>query len=176
MSKYRERGAYHRVLFATPNDPYRLHMLDVLEKANRLLPRGSRALDFGCGEGLLIEKLRDIGITAIGWDADREAVRLGRRLGNEVWHGRIRSVVVDAFNAVFVLDVLEHVAEDEFQETVDTLLAISPLVFAAVPDRHDRHGVRDFTMESLKALFGDGWECLHSETRHARHLVVMRLK
>jgi len=173
MSKYKSLGDYHYVDFEVPGSPYRYHVLDVIEKAKQFVKPKGVILEVGCGEGLILSKLAKVGFHVNGCDIDPHAVQLAIKKGNPVAYGDIGKFVGSRFDAVMALDVLEHVAEDQFSWTVHRMKAASDLIFVAVPDRHDEHGVRDFTMESLREMFLV-WDCLHSETRHARHFIVMR--
>ncbi len=89
-----------------------------------LLPRrkDSRILDIGCGAGLFLEWLAATGFTnAVGIDIDPGQVKFARSLGQN-------AVLVEdpvawlrtqePFAAVFMSDVMEHLAEDQ----LDTLL------------------------------------------------------
>ncbi|MCP4899964.1 MAG: methyltransferase domain-containing protein [bacterium] len=179
MSKYATEGAYHYKLFKTEGDPYRLHVLDVIEKVKEHLPGHARLLDVGCGEGLVIRALLNRGFEAEGLEIDEDAIRLGRSKGNPIHRMMIQDVVCNEsaeqrYDAVLMLDVLEHV--EDLQTTVSCAQDLADLIFIAVPDREDPGALRQFIQSDVMVLFGPDWECIHQEQRHARHFLVYRLR
>lgn len=80
------------------------------------LPKASRILDIGCGAGLLINALQRMGFTnASGVDASQSMAALAQARGLPVRHvpdDYVETLPADAhdtYDAIFLLDVLEHV-------------------------------------------------------------------
>ncbi len=119
--EYAERGDYHRHL----NEhwdylPTYLAKMRVLRSHLDTLPEGTRVLDAGCGEGLLVEEYASR-LRIEGVDANYSSA-----------HVRSGSVTAlpypaDAFDQVLCLDVLEHLAPQ------DQPLALAELHRVLVP-------------------------------------------
>lgn len=74
-----------------------------------------RILVDGCGLGLYVERLAELGYNAIGLDIDFERVREGARSGIEQLHvatGERLPYPDAAFDAALSHEVIEHVADD----------------------------------------------------------------
>ncbi|WP_375287803.1 bifunctional 2-polyprenyl-6-hydroxyphenol methylase/3-demethylubiquinol 3-O-methyltransferase UbiG [Sphingomonas sp.] len=77
---------------------------------------GRRALDVGCGAGLLAEPLARLGAVVTGVDAAAENIAVARAhaaeagLAIDYRHGGV-DAVDDAFNLVTCMEVIEHVAD-----------------------------------------------------------------
>jgi SAM-dependent methyltransferase len=102
----------------------------------RTLPAGARVLDVGCGTGgNLLAFARDYDIA--GLDASPDAVaRARRRSGRPVFEGRLPDALpaLEPFDAVLLLDVLEHVEKDlDAARAVRTLLRPGGLLLVTVP-------------------------------------------
>lgn len=167
QNKYKRQGAYHFALFEIKDDPYRLHVLDVLDKVKKYLPFGGNILDFGCGEGLVTSRLLKCGYGVVGCDIEKEAVDLGLQRNLPLKNVSIDFFKGQKFDAVMALDVLEHV--DNLKETMESMALLTSMMFIAVPDRPDPHAVRDKVNIRM-----DGWARVHQDTRHCRHFYVMK--
>jgi len=102
--EYAERGEYHRA--PDPNWPFYptyLAKLDVVRKYLSTLPAGTRVLDAGCGEGVLVEEWRNrLAIEGVDANYSSDLVRTGS----------VTALPYEdrAFDRVLCLDVLEHLA------------------------------------------------------------------
>ena len=104
---------------------------------------GSRVLDFGCGNGDLVSKLRARGHDAVGIEMDRAEIRedLGRKdRGADVAHyitlyeGNLPLPYPDkSFDSVTAIEVLEHVSDPHFVARELMRIARSS-IFVTVPD------------------------------------------
>ena len=95
-----------------------------------------RMLDAGCGTGLMLQQLRDLG-SADGVDISAEALDFCRKRGlTNVRQADILDLPFDAltYDAITALDVLEHVDEDTAAlEEFARVLKPGGRVFAFVP-------------------------------------------
>ncbi len=78
---------------------------------------GKRALDVGCGAGLLCEPLTRLGARVTGVDAAAENIAVaqahaaGSGLGIAYHHGEIGALGLAGFDLVTAMEVIEHVAD-----------------------------------------------------------------
>ncbi len=78
---------------------------------------GKRALDVGCGAGLLAEPLARLGADVTGVDAAEENVAVAREhaevsgLSIDYRHGELAKLELGQFDLVTAMEVLEHVAD-----------------------------------------------------------------
>ena len=105
--EYAARGDYHRSL--DPNWDYYptyLAKLEIVRRYLETLPPGSRVLDAGCGEGVLVDEYADR-LDIRGVDANYSSPR--------VTTGSLTKLPFPdgSFDSVLCLDVLEHLAYDD---------------------------------------------------------------
>jgi 2-polyprenyl-6-hydroxyphenyl methylase/3-demethylubiquinone-9 3-methyltransferase len=103
---------------------------------------GKRALDVGCGAGLLCEPLARLGAGVTGVDAAEEnvaAARLhaaGSGLTIEYRHGDVADLGLDGFDLVTSMEVIEHVADKAaFIGALAAALAPDGLMILSTPNR-----------------------------------------
>ena len=126
----------------------------------RHFPPGSELLDIGCGTGWLAEHFPDY----TGIDGSDEAVAIATGLGRNVMLGNVEDPLPfgdEAFDAVVMKDLLEHLAEPVgVVREARRVLRPGGLVFACSPDAQrwvwdDYTHRRPFTRKSLRLLFAD---------------------
>jgi SAM-dependent methyltransferase len=108
---------------------------------NRLLEKhlngASRVLDLGCGTGNMVEALMERGYRAVGLDLRPEGLSATRRTraGSDLLRAdAVRLPLArDAFDAVLILDLLEHVDDRVLMEEVRRVLRPGGVVLATVP-------------------------------------------
>lgn len=106
---------------------------------------GKRALDVGCGAGLLCEPLARLGAEVTGVDAapaNIEAAALharGAGLAIEYRHGELATLGLGSFDLVTCLEVIEHVADKRaFVAELARHLAPGGLMVLSTPNRTDQ--------------------------------------
>jgi len=103
---------------------------------------GKRALDVGCGAGLLTEPLARLGAQVTGVDAAPENIAAARKhaagsgLAIDYRHGEVASLGLGEFDLVTSLEVLEHVADKAaFVAELARHLAPGGLMVLSTPNR-----------------------------------------
>jgi len=114
---YASHGDYHRNLDLNWSyAPTYLSKMRVIQKYLRDRGKGSKILDAGCGEGVLVEEFRNIGYKIEGIDLNYESEYV--RLGD------LRDLPYDdnSFDIVLLLDVFEHF---EFRDQLRVLSEVN---------------------------------------------------
>ncbi|MDP1028546.1 bifunctional 2-polyprenyl-6-hydroxyphenol methylase/3-demethylubiquinol 3-O-methyltransferase UbiG [Sphingomonas sp. KR1UV-12] len=103
---------------------------------------GRRALDVGCGAGLLAEPLARLGAAVTGVDAAPENIAVaqahaaGSSLAIDYRAGGIEAVAGETFDLVTSLEVIEHVADPaSFVRGLAAALAPGGLMILSTPNR-----------------------------------------
>ena len=101
---------------------------------------GRRALDMGCGAGLLAEPLARLGAAVTGVDASAEVIAVARAhagtlaIGYRV--GGVEAVAGEQFDLVTSLEVIEHVVDPGvFVHALAAALATGGLMVLSTPNR-----------------------------------------
>lgn len=116
--EYAIRGDYHRE--PSPDwefYPTYLAKLEFVRKYLTALPRGTRVLDAGCGEGVLVEEFHDrLAIEGVDPNYSSEMVR----------RGSLTALPYDAaaFDRATCLDVLEHLTYPEQPQALAELFRV----------------------------------------------------
>ncbi len=103
---------------------------------------GKRALDVGCGAGLLAEPLARMGASMTGVDAAEENIAAakvhadGSGLAIDYRHGEIGALGLTGFDLVTSMEVIEHVADKPaFIAALAATLAADGLMVLSTPNR-----------------------------------------
>jgi len=103
---------------------------------------GRRALDMGCGAGLLCEPLARMGAAVTGVDAAAENIRAAEAhaalsgLGIDYRVGDVAAVADQRFDLVTSMEVIEHVADPAaFVAGLASVLAPDGLMILSTPNR-----------------------------------------
>lgn len=94
---------------------------EFLELIRKFVPPGARILDFGAGSGDFLELLFAEGIEAAAFEPspNRKSVllaRIGQRPG---FMGIKDAASTDEFDVVFLMEVIEHVLDEQFDAVLD---------------------------------------------------------
>lgn len=100
------------------------------------VPRGSRALDIGCGDGELIAALRDRGVDARGLEIDPANVTAAIARGQSVVQGDCNRDLADYPDDAFDYAILSQTLQttERPDRVVDELLRIAPRAFVSFPN------------------------------------------
>jgi 2-polyprenyl-6-hydroxyphenyl methylase/3-demethylubiquinone-9 3-methyltransferase len=103
---------------------------------------GKRALDVGCGAGLLTEPLARLGADVAGVDAAEASIAVARThaegsgLAIDYRHGELAELGLGQFDLVTAMEVLEHVADKSaFLAGLASHLAPGGLMVLSTPNR-----------------------------------------
>ena len=106
---------------------------------------GKRALDVGCGAGLLCEPLARLGAAVTGVDAAPQNIEAARDhaqamgLKIEYRHGELAGLDLPQFDLVCAMEVIEHVADKQaFVAALAARLAPEGLMILSTPNRTAR--------------------------------------
>src|SRR5215212_7890740 len=86
----------------------------VIDLLGRLIPEKAKVADLGCGCGMLLYKLKDK-YEVVGVDGSQKAIEFCALRGVPVKLGRFPEEIPlerESFDAVLLLDVLEHLERD----------------------------------------------------------------
>lgn len=170
---------------------WRYSLLQQVACLARVLGRGGRVLELGCGEGLLLEELARRGLQVVGVEPSVTASAIARQKGLEVHVGYFPGApVTGPYNAVVMSHVLEHLPRPaDVLAAVDSVLdggyvllvqtnwrGLMPRLrrqgwYAWVPDQHYWH----FTPRGLEHLFKPlGWRTCSVEYSSLVHSPLLR--
>ena len=119
-SEYAEKGDYHRQLDKNWRYyPIYVAKMRLVRQILGRLGKDSKIADLGCGEGILVEELREQGYDALGVDLNYESEAVVR---DDITNTQFES---GRFDVILCLDVLEHL---QFEDQVKALKEIRRLL------------------------------------------------
>lgn len=139
-----------------------------------LLPKNGRILDFGAGDGDLIELMCTRGLHVAAFEPSKvRSQNLQKRLGGQSgFLGTVNPKSNESFDVVMLVEVIEHILEEQLQSTLELLARFTNpggILIVTTPNNEDldlnmaycpvsntlfhrwQH-VRSFTRQSLPAL------------------------
>jgi SAM-dependent methyltransferase len=125
---------------------------------------GGQIAEIGCGEGVFLSRLREIGNAVVGADINGAAVKKAREKGLSVVEGGVETLLKEfphgSCDGVVIFHVLEHVADPSlFLRELLRILRPGGWVFASVPNP-DR---------AVAKLLSEAWdEAPHHLTRFSK--------
>lgn len=122
----------------------------VMSAIRRLLPKGGRVLEVGCGSGVLISLLSHYGFVAVGVDDDPQIVACGQEIASVLRApARIEQGTAfdlsryhKQFDVVYSVGVLEHFDADVTVKLLREQAACAPYVIIVVPSRFTKYSGR----------------------------------
>lgn len=173
MSKYRARGPYHFIDYASGKSAYFHHVNKIVRVIREHFHGIPRVHEIGCGEGLILQQLKNVGCIATGNDIDPEAVRMAKLLHGEPWVQLATGVAGEkvpeqTMDLVLFSDSLEHIVtwEDHLRWAKEH----AHHVMIAVPSEHDRYAVQEFKLNSFDKIM-EGWDAAERFTANKRHVI-----
>ncbi len=100
---------------------------------------GGRTLDVGCAKGLLVQALREKGVEAEGFDISEHAVSTAHAdVRPHLWVASGVDPIAKTYDLVTCIEVIEHIAPDDAQRTLDRITgATDRVLFSSSPRDHD---------------------------------------
>ena len=144
---------------------------------DKYFPQGGKMLDVGCGTGAVMEFLKSRGVVE-GVDMSDKALEYCRKKGLEVKKGLANEIPYgeNAFDAVFALDVLEHLDNPAGAvKEVSRVLKNGGLFIATVPahqwlwSHHDEsmHHRKRYSKQAFTDLFKSDFDLIVVSWIHA---------
>lgn len=162
FDKYAKAGDYHWQKYQKL-ESYRNMMdgvVDVIVKNGE-----RRVLDVGCGDGLLCMLLREKGVKTLGIDNDAVGIEIAVQKGANARLGNVydASKIGKKFDAACLLDVLEHLVEQEI--AIHELGKVTNRLYILNPEPcGSRYHTREFTADELQAFMERlGWTVIHRQ-------------
>ena len=166
--KYRKKGALHWRDYAR-RESYKKWVDWIVD----FFPAGKSVLDIGCGDGLLTWLLAKKGLKATGFDVSEYGIKLSRERQEEI--GKLPSPpkfwIAEAeliarhnienfkFDYALAVETIEHMWDYKaVRQIFDKYVKRYMILTTPNKERHrkDKHHVREFTEEELRAEF-DGY-------------------
>lgn len=159
-------------------------LLRTLDSVLKDTARDNRILDVGCGAGLFFDALQRFG-TVEGIESDPVALDSAGRWRESIFHGELNSAFRPAapYDAILMLDVLEHVPEPE-QLLMDARallnsdgrLVITVPAFNWLWTRHDdlNHHLRRYSTRQLRRVIQDAGLVVIESTYLFQSLVPLK--
>ena len=153
FTKYEKYGPYHWY-FYEQGTKYKGHVDRIVEWVKE-----KYLLDIGAGDGLISAKLRDAGHEVTSIDDEPSAVKCAQDRGVNVIQMDARHLLFqpDSFEAVLMIDVLEHFEKPLMALNEAKRVSSGPLYIVTPPKRDDgkltdKFHYVEWTPDELKAL------------------------
>lgn len=143
--RYDER--YYAEALGTPyerGNPHWLRFFDAVAAHIVEIAAPETVLDVGCAHGFLVEKLRERGVEAYGFDLSAYAIgQVHESISPYVWQASVtdaldrpaRALAGGRYDLITCIEVLEHLTPDDGAAAIANLCAHTDLVlFSSTPD------------------------------------------
>lgn len=113
------------------------------------LVRGDKILEIGCGNGILLQKLKNNGKNVLGVEPNEDLIKIAKKINPylNVIHGtaeNLDGLVSEKFDAIIMTDVLEHIENDGLLlENFHKYLNRAGQLIIVVPAYQALYGIRD---------------------------------
>lgn len=104
----------------------------VLQKILESEPKWKSIVDFGCGPGIMIDRLNDSNIHCVGCDYSPEAHDIYiKRYGNypDKYKPNLNEIDLSKIDLVISFDVLEHMHDDEIVKLMNDIREVPEVLF-----------------------------------------------
>lgn len=134
---YGER--YYAESFGTPYERSNPHWLRFFDRVAAHIVESvapQTVLDVGCAHGFLVERLRERGVEAYGFDISAYAVgQAHESIKPHVWQASATDELSDRYDLITCIEVLEHLTPDDGASAIANLCAHTDRVlFSSTPD------------------------------------------
>lgn len=161
FKKYQKRQAYHWREYVR-GTKYKTHA-DYVKK----WVQEKKILDVGAGDGVITYLLGATGI-----DNEKNAVHIAQTIGVNVTYGDAYNLPYpdSHFDAVTMIDVLEHFGEPE--KALEEARRVAPVIYIATPERQpdkpvrDKYHVQEWTREELVEFMKQNDWHLHGDIHY----------
>lgn len=168
FTKYQNKKAYHWRDYVR-GGKYRKHC-DFIKN----WVKEKKVLDVGAGDGIITYLLRAKGI-----DDEHSAVAIAQSIGVDVVLGNAYFLQFpnDSFEAVTMIDVLEHF--DKPEQALAEARRVAPMLYIATPERQpdrpvcDKFHVQEWTRDELITFMADNGYVVDSEMHFAKEGATM---
>lgn len=120
--------------------------------AQKYFKIGDKVLDYGCNYGHSVRILKNSGFKAEGIDISNEAIEYGRSIGiSSIFLDREKLYGPESFDNAIVLDVLEHIEDDQKAlERISSLVKPGGTIVITVPAYGFLWGIQDEISEHFR--------------------------
>jgi SAM-dependent methyltransferase len=115
--------------YLTRKHKYRQLAIETTEFLRKLKRLDGTILDYGCATGFLLDSLIDLGHTAWGYDISEWAVSQAKQKGLPAYTSINYHMDVSPPKVTYILDVLEHIDENDLDCVLDEISTSETIVF-----------------------------------------------
>jgi 2-polyprenyl-3-methyl-5-hydroxy-6-metoxy-1,4-benzoquinol methylase len=151
------------IYIAEYDNPWRINSVG-FSKISAVVGTCKRVLDVGCGQGILLDKLKENGNATCGLDISIEGLKQSVDKGHTVIHGNIETFDFkdfEKFDIIILSHILEHLDKDhEVIQKCKNLLRKNGKIIGLVPNNvlsveTEPSHVRVYNKNSLMELLGN---------------------
>lgn len=113
-SEIKIKELYHQIAHTFEGSPNAIRYL--YKKWTTYFLPGERVLDIGCGNGMFMEMLKEVGVESDGLDFDNQKVTQGRAKGLNIRNQKAEDFLADktlTYDGIFLGHIIEHIPPKE---------------------------------------------------------------